>query len=84
MPTPASHHTVLPPSRRRRPPAADTATPAKLPAEEAALYECVRLTVCDVAAYVADGEFDWQAQGTVRGAWRHVALCNRGAGASGA
>lgn len=25
------------------------------------LYECVRLNVSDVAAYVADGEFDWQA-----------------------
>ena len=39
---------------------ADFDTPGRLPAEEAALYECVRLTVADVAAYVADGEFDWQ------------------------
>ena len=43
-------------------PGADTETPAKLPAEEAALYECVRLEVSDVAAYVADGAFDWQQQ----------------------
>ena len=84
MPTPASHHTVLPPSRRRRPPAADTATPAKLPAEEAALYECVRLTVCDVAAYVADGEFDLAGAG--HGAWCMEACgtLQSGAGASGA
>ncbi|KAI7845241.1 hypothetical protein COHA_001284 [Chlorella ohadii] len=40
----------------------DPDTPAKLPAEEAALYECVRLEVSDVAAYVADGAFDWQDQ----------------------
>ncbi|KAL4443584.1 hypothetical protein ABPG75_011321 [Micractinium tetrahymenae] len=39
----------------------DFDTAGKLPGEEAALYECVRLNVCDMAAYVADGEFDWQA-----------------------
>ncbi len=44
------------------PPLTDPDTPAKLPAEEAALYECVRLEVSDVAAYVADGAFDWQDQ----------------------
>lgn len=44
------------------PHAADAETPVKLPAEEAALYECVRLEVSDVAAYVADGAFDWQQQ----------------------
>ncbi|KAL4447306.1 hypothetical protein ABPG77_007339, partial [Micractinium sp. CCAP 211/92] len=38
----------------------DFDTASKLPGEEAALYECVRLNVCDVAAYVADGEFSWQ------------------------
>lgn len=41
---------------------ADFQAAEKLPAEEAALYECVRLRVADVAAYVADGEFDWQQQ----------------------
>lgn len=50
-------------------PPADPDTPAKLPAEEAALYECVRLEVSDVAAYVADGDFDWQEEqpGTAAG-----------------
>jgi vacuolar protein sorting-associated protein 13A/C len=43
----------------------DPDTPAKLPAEEAALYECVRLEVSDVAAYVADGDFDWQDEQSV-------------------
>ena len=33
---------------------------ARLPAEESQLYHCVRLSVSDVAAYVADGQFDWQ------------------------
>ncbi len=38
----------------------DTETPAKLPADEAALYECIRLCVTNVSAYVVDGTFDWQ------------------------
>lgn len=55
---------------------ADPDTPAKLPAEEAALYECVRLEVSDVAAYVADGDFDWQAEqgGEVRAGWAASAV----------
>jgi hypothetical protein len=39
---------------------ADFKTQGTLPAEEAALYECVRLNVANVSAYVVDGEFDWQ------------------------
>ncbi|KAL4858517.1 Vacuolar protein sorting-associated protein 13C [Chlorella vulgaris] len=38
----------------------DFKTQGMLPAEEAALYECVRLNVANVSAYVVDGEFDWQ------------------------
>ena len=41
---------------------ADADTPAKLGAEEAALYECVRMNARDVAAFMVDGDFDWQKQ----------------------
>lgn len=52
----------------------DFETAGKLPGEEAALYECVRLNVCDVAAYVADGEFDWQASSKARWPRREVSV----------
>lgn len=32
---------------------------AKLPAEEAALYECLCLSSRDISAYVVDGEFSF-------------------------
>lgn len=41
----------------------DPATASKLPGEEAALYECVRLGGRDVSAYMVDGDFDWQKRG---------------------
>lgn len=40
----------------------DPKTAASLQAEEAALYECVRLRARELAAYVADGQFDWSRQ----------------------
>lgn len=55
----------------------DPQTAAKLPGEEAALYECIRLDGKDVSAYVVDGRFDWHAQGQVglgKGGRGHVRL----------
>ena len=59
------------------PPSADFQTQGKLPAEEAALYECVRLSVADVAAYVADGEFDWQRPAGGAGGGQLIPLLER-------
>ena len=39
----------------------DTALAATLTADEAALYECIKLRVKDVSAYVVDGDFSFAA-----------------------
>ena len=39
----------------------DTALANSLPADEAALYECIKLKIKDVSAYVVDGEFSFSA-----------------------
>ena len=39
----------------------DTALISKLPPEEAAMYECLRLRSRDISAYVVDGEFSFAA-----------------------
>lgn len=42
----------------------------KLPAEQAALYECIHLEGRDVLAYLVDGEFRWSHEDEVGGASR--------------
>ena len=39
----------------------DAETPARLPAEAAALYQCLRLTSRDISAYLVDGTFSFAA-----------------------
>ncbi|KAK9834254.1 hypothetical protein WJX81_000411 [Elliptochloris bilobata] len=39
----------------------DTESPARLPAEAAALYQCLRLTSRDISAYLVDGIFSFAA-----------------------
>ena len=39
----------------------DTETHARLPAEAAALYQCLRLTSRDISAYLVDGAFSFAA-----------------------
>jgi hypothetical protein len=39
----------------------DTALISKLPPEEAAAYECLRLRSRDISAYVVDGDFSFAA-----------------------